>query len=302
MRKMTFLSSFIIKIAAIVFMTLDHVGLLLSMLYPADMTIVGTYGLATIFRTFGRLALPLFAFMIVEGVIHTKNIKKYFLRLGILAALISIVFIVAEYSSLSSAAGSLLRAGNIFLDLLLLALAVYLLKQPKLPLKFLTLLIVGFSVLSFVVKCTEQSTGFDLYWYPAFLTMQYDWFTIVLGIAFYFSYYVADTYIKLQQNRSGLDKDMWVENGNYRLLVNISSIFFLVVISIFYYLFTFFWPSGVFWDASSQVYAIFSGAFILLYNGKRGYNAKWFQYGSYLYYPLHILVIGIIYIIAIGGI
>lgn len=301
MRKITVLSSFILKIAAIVFMTLDHVGLLLSMLYPTDLSIVGTYGVATIFRTFGRLALPLFAFMIVEGVIHTKNIKKYFLRLGILAALISIAFIVIEYSSLSSVLGSLLRAGNIFLDLLLLAVAVYLLKQPKLPFKFLTLLIVGFSVLSFVVKGIEESTGFDLYWYPAFLTMQYDWFTIVLGIAFYFSYYVADTYIKLLENYSGVNKDMWVENGNYRLLVNICSIFFLVVISIFFYLFTYFWPNGVFWDASAQVYAIFSGAFILLYNGKRGYNAKWFQYGSYIYYPLHILIIGIIYVISIGG-
>ena len=43
-----------------------------------------------------------------------------------------------------------------------------------------------------------------------------------------------------------------------------------------------------------QVFAIFSGAFILLYNGARGYNGKWFQYGCYLYYPLHLAIIAII--------
>jgi len=44
-----------------------------------------------------------------------------------------------------------------------------------------------------------------------------------------------------------------------------------------------------------------SGALILLYNGRRGYNAKWFQYGSYLYYPLHIVALIVIFIISNGG-
>ena len=44
-----------------------------------------------------------------------------------------------------------------------------------------------------------------------------------------------------------------------------------------------------------QIYALFAGAFILLYNGKRGYNSKWFEYGGYAYYPLHILIIALIF-------
>ena len=44
-----------------------------------------------------------------------------------------------------------------------------------------------------------------------------------------------------------------------------------------------------------QLFAMFSGAFVLLYNGRRGYNKKWFQYGSYLYYPIHLGIIFLIF-------
>lgn len=297
MRKITFLSSFFIKIFAIVFMTFDHVGLLLSMLYPDDLAIIGPYGLATIFRTFGRLALPLFAFMIVEGVIHTKNFKYYLIRLGVMAGLISLFFIVAEYSIFHSYAAPILRAGNIFLDLSLLAIVIYLLKQPNNLKKLFILLPLAYSILSFVVKCYETDTGYDLLWFPSFLTMQYDWVTICLGVGFFYSYKLSDIYISSFEKTSGLDKETWVLNGNYRLLVNIFSVFFIILVSFIYYMFTIIWPTGVFWDASTQIFAVFSGTFILLYNGHRGYNAKWFQYGSYLYYPLHILIIIIIYIV-----
>ena len=67
MRKITCLSSFILKIVALVTMTFDHVGLMLEMLYPTKLDILEMAG---VFRIIGRLALPLFVFMIVEGVIH----------------------------------------------------------------------------------------------------------------------------------------------------------------------------------------------------------------------------------------
>ena len=69
------LSSFWLKVIALITMTIDHIGL--------------TFGIDP-FRYIGRLALPLFCFMIAEGVIHTRNFKKYALRLGIMAAAISL--------------------------------------------------------------------------------------------------------------------------------------------------------------------------------------------------------------------
>ena len=144
MHKLTFLSSFFIKILALLFMTFDHVGYFVQLQYWYDDSLLE---LATIFRLIGRLALPLFAFMIVEGVLHTKNFNKYILRLGIMASLISLLFIVLEYSYSFSEFDSLLRAGNIFLDLLLLAVCIYCLKHPNWKIRFITLLPIIFSAL-----------------------------------------------------------------------------------------------------------------------------------------------------------
>ena len=298
MKKITFLSSFILKIVALVTMAFDHFGLMLEMSYPYSVDILKVAGT---FRIIGRLALPLFVFMIVEGVLHTKNFKKYILRLGIMALLVSIFFMVLEYSSFRVYAHGLLRAGNIFLDLTLVALAVYLLQSNEIWKKCLTLLPVGFAALSFIVKGMETVNVMDIHWFPAFLTLQYDLFSVLLGIGFYLAYLLGDLYIKATESTTAMDKSIWEANGNYRLLVNIISVFMLAFFSVLYYATKYFWPGSVYWDANVQLFAIISGAFILLYNGKRGYNAKWFQYGSYLFYPVHLIIIAIVYVIINGG-
>ena len=53
-----------LKLLALIAMTLDHVGVYLLPQYP-------------ILRIFGRLALPIYAFMIAEGCRYTRNRKKY---------------------------------------------------------------------------------------------------------------------------------------------------------------------------------------------------------------------------------
>ena len=295
MNKITFLSSFFIKIFALLFMTLDHVGLYLRMQYWDNESIMQ---LSEVFRCLGRLALPLFAFMIVEGVLHTKNIKKYLLRLGIMASFVSLVFIILEYSNWFHDLDELLRAGNIFIDLTLLAIVIYCLKHPKWYIKLLTLLPLAFSILSFVVKGIETEQQIYIHWFPCFITMQYDFLPLLLGIGFYVAYLVMDLYIKYVVK---VDKEVFEENGSYRFMVNLLMVFFATIIHIFYYCFHYIWPEGVFWDCNQQLFAIISGAFILFYSGKRGYNAKWFQFGSYLYYPVHIGIIALIMIITNGG-
>lgn len=56
-------------------MLIDHIGFVF---FPKQM----------IFRIIGRISFPIFAFLIVQGYLHTSNIKKYLLRLS-LAAVIS---------------------------------------------------------------------------------------------------------------------------------------------------------------------------------------------------------------------
>lgn len=73
------MTSFALKIIALVTMFCDHFG---------DAYI----GHFSFLNLIGRLAFPIFAFQISEGFIHTKNLKKYFLRLGIFAVISQIPF------------------------------------------------------------------------------------------------------------------------------------------------------------------------------------------------------------------
>ena len=51
-----------------------------------------------ILRVIGRLALPVFAYMIAEGCRHTKNRKRYLMGIAAIAALCQIVYFVAQKS------------------------------------------------------------------------------------------------------------------------------------------------------------------------------------------------------------
>lgn len=69
--KICFLSGNMLKVLAAIFMTIDHIGVLLL---PN----------IAILRYIGRLAYPIFAFMIAEGARYTKNKVRY---LGLIAGL-----------------------------------------------------------------------------------------------------------------------------------------------------------------------------------------------------------------------
>ncbi|PKM93424.1 MAG: hypothetical protein CVU84_15675 [Firmicutes bacterium HGW-Firmicutes-1] len=68
-----------LKIIACLIMLIDHIGVLLFPQY-------------FLLRIIGRLAFPIFAFLIVEGYFHTKDLKKYFIRLGLFAMLSEVPF------------------------------------------------------------------------------------------------------------------------------------------------------------------------------------------------------------------
>ena len=81
-RTIGFLSGNALKIIALISMTLDHVGL---QLFP-DLVI---------FRILGRLALPIFAYMIAEGCRYTRNKWKYIGLTFAVGALCQLVYFVA---------------------------------------------------------------------------------------------------------------------------------------------------------------------------------------------------------------
>jgi len=75
------MNAFQLKIIAIVTMIIDHLGLFFFPHY-------------IIFRLVGRLAFPLFAWLIANGAYHTHNIGKYLQRLYLFALLSQIPFML----------------------------------------------------------------------------------------------------------------------------------------------------------------------------------------------------------------
>lgn len=85
-----------LKLLAMGSMAVDHAGLVLSRL-PAYQTADGAIaliaeGIYTAMRLCGRMAFPLFAFLLVEGFLYTKDRRAYAARLGILAAVSEIPY------------------------------------------------------------------------------------------------------------------------------------------------------------------------------------------------------------------
>ena len=79
------LSGNALKIIAAITMFIDHMGL---MLFPKTL----------IFRYIGRLAFPIFAFMIAEGCRYTRNRLRYWGGLSALALLCQIVYFLFDSS------------------------------------------------------------------------------------------------------------------------------------------------------------------------------------------------------------
>jgi len=74
-----------LKLIALITMTVDHIGMLLL---PRLM----------ILRIIGRIAMPLYAYMIAEGCRYTHDRRRYFLRLAGLALVCQVVYYFADHS------------------------------------------------------------------------------------------------------------------------------------------------------------------------------------------------------------
>lgn len=77
------MTSFVLKCIAMITMLIDH-------------TSIAYLGYTTLFNVIGRIAFPIFAFQISEGYIHTKSLKKYFLRLFCFAIISQVPFMLFD--------------------------------------------------------------------------------------------------------------------------------------------------------------------------------------------------------------
>lgn len=99
-KKRLVLSGSTLKILAMVTMLIDHIGAAVLLRYLLDIrshvTSIDAYNqlvtLYQVLRGIGRIAFPIYCFLLVEGFQKTRNLKKYIMRLGIFAVIAEVPF------------------------------------------------------------------------------------------------------------------------------------------------------------------------------------------------------------------
>lgn len=102
------MSANMLKIIALIAMTIDHVGL---MLFPNDEWL----------RMVGRIAFPIFAFMIAEGCRYTHSRLRYLLQIALMGIGMQIVLFVATRSLYQS----------VFISFTLAIILIYVIDKAK---------------------------------------------------------------------------------------------------------------------------------------------------------------------------
>ena len=287
------ISNFILKIIALIFMTIDHVGVFLPS-SPLQFT----------FRVLGKIALPIFIYTTLEGCKKTKDIKKYMLRLGVMSILMYIAIVIAQLV-LYFNNGYLLVFQNVFFTLLNLVFIYYLFfvnkNKNKRRMVILPILIFIGSYIFFLLRINGISEFISSIFVDGLTTM-YGLEAPIMFVGALLGIYIYEEIVRKRLNNDEALVNEFLCSKKAQLSRNIIMCLSIALVSLIMYSFTYEnIPSFTFGNTCVyNTYFIICFPFILLYNGKRGFNNKIVNGAFYLYYPLHIGIIALIFIL-IGG-
>ena len=254
-----------LKWIAIITMLIDHIGAaILEPSIPWDSPDVfdnSIFVWDSLIRGVGRIAFPIFIFLIVEGFFYTRSRKKYFIRMLMFSLVSEIPFDLAFQSgafpkgglTLDSPAFFNMESQNVFFTLTLGFLAMWLTETVE-----------GFLNNKIATEANSKSNIF-LYRFLLILSI----FVIVMGCALATEYLETDysSYGVLAIFACYLAKK---KSGNYPLMM-LAPVVVLILMS------------------TSEIPALIDVGLVLLYHGTKGKNInKWFFYA---FYPVHLLVL-----------
>ena len=255
------MTAFTLKVIALTAMVMDHIGAIFSMqLYDMQ---IGGFSAAQWCRIIGRLAFPIFVYLIAEGCRHTKSMERYLLRLGAFALISEIPFDMAFHQSHDSYFSvDFMNGANIFYTLFLGALGIYThqLIREKCRVKWQAWLFTPVVVFALMMLADYFSTDYGPY-----------------GVAFVFIMHIIP--IKpFRLAAMALCCAYQFESASLGLLYR-----FTGIPALSRYAFT---TNG--FIVAMLIGCLSSVLLAALYNGKRGYGMKWLFYFAY---PAHLLVL-----------
>ena len=273
------INSFVLKLIAIITMTLDHIGLFLS-------DIPGAQEAVAILRLLGRICFPIILFLIIEGAKYTKNQNKYLIRIGIMAVIITIVQLILQYLL-----GFIIN--NIFIQLFLVLLTIILLKNKKIWVKLLALLPLIYVIITTSIYIYE--INMSSYNFPFALIPDYFLYGYLMGILMFAFTYTFDSYLKKKSDELKIPLDEIKEQYNYKLTYNSLICLSIIIVEVIYLFIKYVFPFIDLFGVLQQSYSMLACVFIFFYSHSLGIKNKIVQYGFYLYYPVHIAFIYLIF-------
>ena len=240
------LSSNILKSIACISMLIDHFGIV----FMENNRLM---------RAMGRLAFPIFAFLIVQGLFHTSDIRKYIVRLGLFAVVSEIPFDLAMHDTLWYPG-----AQNIFFTLTAGLFAIYAMDSRG-------------SVGGWKVEIALAAALL-----AEFLRFDYG----MAGVGVIVLFYLCEKDRRCMPAGCGDDKVVErtegdLHNGSYfgwkqnLEIVLVSSLMYVLCLGM------------------SQMYALLAVIPINMYSGERGRVEL--KYFFYLFYPVHLLLLWLIW-------
>ena len=291
------LSNFALRIIAMVSMVIDHVGVLM-LNYWADFG-PGASNVYYVLRILGRLAFPLFIFMLAEGMHYTRSKWKYLGRIFsvyslIILALIIYIFAIAQNPSLVH---DTFPGTNPFTDLVLLGLVLLFLNSGGWK-KALAILPAGIIITAHVCSFLESQGNMTITWFPYFLRPDYGLFGLGITLAFYLARPIGDFLAKRACAAYALDYEGYRLTPEYQRGLNGTAIaLFAGTVILFWGLsYVSFDPLGM----SLESWCLLIAPILFFYSGKRGYNATWFRIFSYAFFPMHLIILFLIFFVSFG--
>lgn len=241
-----------IKFLALIAMLIDHIG---YYFYP----FLGDFG--DLARLIGRISFPLFIFAFAWGYFYSRGRRSenltrlYFMGVGM--AILNVIFwILTPFRTLNY-----YPQHNIFVNFLLIGLVISMVEnwQNNRNKSITIFLVIAASTLIHFVILQAIGWNFEYFgrllsgFLPSIFYLEYDFWFVIFGAAIYFA----------RNHKFALASIMILFSGIHFLTTPIGSKF-------------------------QQGFMIFSLIFMLLYNGKKGIESKWF---FYIFYPLHIVIL-----------
>lgn len=230
-----------LKIIAIVTMLIDHIGAALieqGVWFKIDPNakVDRVYAYDEIFRIIGRISFPLFCFLVVEGILHTRDVRKYAIRLGIFAIISEIPFNLAFSNKVVDLSGF-----NVFFTLF-----------------------ISVSVVAGYIAIKESTQKF--YEEP-----QVKWF--LCTTIFLVGLLVAGV-TNTDYDVAGVCAIMVMYEFSSRNAKNLGFVVAILLLALL--------------DNPIELWALLGFGLILIYNGKRGRQIKYF---FYIFYPMHLMLL-----------